>query len=49
LPFADAMFDVVACQFGVMFFGSSLFGGGAIHAKVADCGRHLTRSGRAGR
>ncbi len=41
LPFADSSFDLVACQFGAMFFPDRVAGHAEAHRVLADGGRYL--------
>jgi ubiquinone/menaquinone biosynthesis C-methylase UbiE len=41
LPFADASFDLVICQFGVMFFPDKVKGGAEARRVLRDGGRYL--------
>jgi len=41
LPFEDASFDLVLCQFGVMFFPDKVKGGAEAHRVLRDHGRYL--------
>ena len=41
LPFEDASFDLVLCQFGVMFFPDKVKGGSEAHRVLRDGGRYL--------
>lgn len=41
LPFEDSSFDLVLCQFGVMFFPDKVKGGSEAHRVLRDSGRYL--------
>jgi ubiquinone/menaquinone biosynthesis C-methylase UbiE len=41
LPFADASFDLVVCQFGVMFYPDKVRGNAEAHRVLRDGGRYL--------